>query len=155
MNDQNKKIFKYNMAFYYQSTIFYFAAFIIYTVVRGEFVEDSFRLITRDPIIYFFAIIVLISLISLLYNLFKDRHLEINDIEIAFADRFRRKSFPIQNIVSIKTYSKRSRNKSGKFRLVKIKFSNRRRAVIIRPSDYENVEELLKTFNELKSMLEK
>ena len=68
--ENTKKIFKYNMSFYYQSTIIYFIVFILYVVIRGEFVEDSFKLITRDPIIYFFAIIVSVSLISLLYNLY-------------------------------------------------------------------------------------
>jgi hypothetical protein len=91
--NQNKKVFKYNMSFYYQSTIIYFVAFILYLVIRGKFVEDSFTLITRDPIIYFFAIIVFISVITLLYNLYKKRHLEISSEGMAFINRFREKKF--------------------------------------------------------------
>ncbi len=79
MNEENKdiRIFKYNMSFYYQSTIIYFIVFILYMVIRGEFVEDSFVLITKDPIIYLLGMIVIISLISLLQNLYKNKYMEI------------------------------------------------------------------------------
>ena len=50
------------MSFYYQSTIIYFIAFAIYLLIRGQFVESSYTLITRDPIIYLLAFIVVAHL---------------------------------------------------------------------------------------------
>ena len=155
MNEENKKnVFKYNMSFYYQSTIIYFIVFIIYVVVRGEFVENSFKLITKDPIIYFFAIIVFVSLVSLLYNLYKNRHLEIVGDRILFIDRFKTKFFTIDQIDKIKISRPRRRLNNRAFRTVKIKLKNRRRQVLIRPYDYENDEELLNKLHEIKEKLE-
>src|SRR5690554_6332934 len=133
MEKERIKIFKYNMSFYYQSTIIYFAAFVIYIIIRGEFVEDSFRLITKDPIIYFFGFIVLFSLISLLYNVYKNKHLEISDEEISFVNQFKR----------------------SPLRIIGIKFNTRKRPVVLRPSDYENSNELLSYFIELKNQVER
>jgi len=152
--NQNKKVFKYNMSFYYQSTIIYFVAFILYLVIRGKFVEDSFTLITRDPIIYFFAIIVFISVITLLYNLYKKRHLEISTEGMAFINRFRGKKFRFEDMLSVKISRRKDPTKRSALRLVRIKLKNRKRPVIIRPNDYENENELLKNLQEIKSRIE-
>jgi len=150
----NKKVFKYNMSFYYQSTIIYFIVFVLYVIIRGEFVEDSFTLITKDPIIYFFGFIVFYSIVSLLYNVYKNRHLEISDEEISFVNRFRSKSFKINDIKWIRMSRKRKPFKKSPLRLVGIKFKTRRRPIVLRPSDYENSDELLNFFNELKARIE-
>ena len=151
MNERNKKVYKYNMSFYYQSTIIYFTAFVLYIIIRGEFVEDSFTLITKDPIIYFFAIIVFFSVISLLYNLYKDRYLEISDEEISFVNRYRTKSFKYSDMIQVKVSKKRDPSKKSLLRLVRIKLKNRKRPVVVRLSDYENADELLNFFNDLKA----
>jgi len=157
MNDNAvaKKVYKYNMSFYYQSTIIYFVVFVLYTIIRGEFIEDSFTLITKDPIIYFFAIIVFISVLSLLYNLYKNRHMEVSDEQISFVDRFKRKSFNYDDMIRIKISKKRGPSKRSPLRLIRIKLKNRRRLVVIRPSDYENADELLKFFDDLRIRIEK
>jgi hypothetical protein len=150
MSEGIKKVYKYNMSFYYQSTIIYFTAFVLYIIIRGEFVEDSFTLITKDPIIYFFAIIVFFSVISLLYNLYKDRYLEISDEEISFVNRYRTKSFKYSDMIQVKVSKKRDPSKKSLLRLVRIKLKNRKRPIVVRLSDYENADELLNFFNDLK-----
>lgn len=153
MNDKNN--FKYNMSFYYQSTIIYFIVFVIYLVIRGQFIEDSYTLVTKDPIIYFFGIIVLISLISLLYNLYKNKHLQIADDGIYFIDRFKSRTFLFKEMENIKISKFRRKRLNNKvFQLIRIKLSNRRRPLIIRPYDYENQNELLNRFQEIKQRLE-
>ena len=151
---QVRKIFKYNMAFYYQTTIIYFVVGALYLVIRGEFVEDSFKLITRDPILYFLAIIVIISLMSLLYNLFKNKYIEIDKGGISFVDRFKSRTFKIEKIKSVKFSKQRRSINSKTFRTVKIKINSRVRPILIRLSDYENQDELLTRFEELKSQVE-
>jgi hypothetical protein len=150
----NRTVFKYNMSFYYQSTIFYLAAFILYVIIRGEFVEDSFTLITKDPIIYFFAAIVLISVVSLFYNMYKQRRLEISGSEIAFINRNRTRIFPVADIKEIRMMRERGRMKQNVFRIIRIKMKNRRRPVLIRPLDYENEKKLIEVIEQLKSRLE-
>lgn len=149
-NKENKLVFKYNMSFYYQSTIMYFFVFILYVVIRGEFVEHSFTLITKDPIIYFFAIIVGFTLLALLFNLYKNRHLELSDEGIEFVSRFRQKKFTLDRIENIRI-SRNKRFGKGALKFVRIKIKNRRRPLIIRPYDYENHDQLVKSLLELKA----
>ncbi len=151
----NKTIFKYNLSFYYQSTIIYFVAFLLYVIVRGQFVEDSFTLITRDPIIYFFAAIVLISIISLIYNNFIHRRLEISDRAISFISRSKRKDFPVESITEIKFKRDKGRLKNNMFRIIRLRIKNRQRSIIIRPGDYENEVKLVEMIEELKSRIKK
>jgi len=150
----NPVIFKYNMSFYYQSTIFYLASFIIYVIIRGEFVEDSFHLITKDPIIYFFGFIVLASLFSLLYNIYKNRYVSIESDKISFINRFKTKSISFNHIKRIRITQKREKFNNHALRLIRINLDNRKRPLVIRPYDYENNEQLIKVFFELKSKLE-
>lgn len=151
---ENIKVFKYSMSFYYQSTIIYFTVFALYIIIRGEFVEDSFTLITKDPIIYLFGFIVLYSIISLLYNVYKNKYLEISDEEIAFVNRSKRKSFKVSDIKWIRMSRKRKPSKRSALRIIGIKLNSRRRPIVLRPSDYENSTELLNYFNELKVRIE-
>ncbi len=149
-----KETFKYNMSFYYQSTIIYLVVFALYLVIRGEFVEETFTLITKDPIIYLLGAIVIISLVSLLYNIYKNKYLEIGGEGIAFVTRFGEKKILLDQIKRVKISRQRERIHNHAFRLVRIKLKNRRRSVIIRPYDYENEEKLLRKFELLKARIE-
>lgn len=153
-DDKKRSVFKYNMSFYYQSTIIYFIVFALYLVIRGEFVEDSFKLITRDPVLYFLALIVVISVGALLFNLFKNKYIKISDAGIEFVDRFKTKIIEIDKIKSIRLSKQRRTTHSRTFKTIRIKIENRLRPVIIRLTDYENQDELLKRFEELKSVVE-
>jgi hypothetical protein len=142
------------MSFYYQSTIIYMIVFIVYGIVRGEFYEGSFRIITKDPIIYFFSIIILVSIAAMLFNLYKNRHLEISAKGIAFINRFRTKSIALNEVADIKLFRERKENAARSFRLIRIRLKNRKRPLIIRPYDYENENDLIKDFETLKLKLE-
>jgi hypothetical protein len=123
-------------------------------IIRGEFVEETFTLITKDPIIYLLGAIVIISLVSLLYNIYKNKYLEINEESISFVTKFGEKKILLSQIKRIKITRQRERIENRAFRLVRIKLKNRRRSVIIRPYDYENEDKLLKKFEELKTRVE-
>jgi hypothetical protein len=82
-------------------------------------------------------------------------YIEISDEEIVFADRFKSKSYKIDQVKRIK-FSKQVRtSNSPSFRTAKIKVNAKVRPVIIRFSDYENQDELLLRMEELKSKIEK
>ena len=154
-SQSNRLIFKYNMSFYYQSTIIYFVVLVIYVIVRGEFVEDEFKFIVKDPIMYLLALIVFVSIVSLVYNLYKNKYLEITDNEISFVNRFKRKSFLLKDISSIKISKGQRRINTKAFRLVRIRVLRRKRPLVIRPYDYENEELLMKKIQSIKESLEK
>jgi len=128
----------------------------LYLIIRGEFVEDSFKLVTKDPIIYFLGIIVVVSVVSLLYNLYKNKHLQIGDDGICFVDRFKKRSFLFGEMESIKISKVRLEKESNKaFRLIRIKMKNRRRPLMLRPYDYEKQNELVNRFTELQQRIER
>ena len=151
---KNKSTFKYNMSFYYQSTIIYFIVFAVYLIIRGQFIENNYTLVTKDPIIYLLALIVLVSLFSLIYNLFRNRHIEFNIDGVAFIDKFKSKQINKDDIAYIKLSKDRRYKKSKVLRFIRLKLKSRRRPVIIRPSDYENEHELIKRFHQLKLEIE-
>jgi hypothetical protein len=154
MVNLKKNIYKYNMSFYYQSTLIYLVVFLIYVIIRGEFIEGSYRLVTNDPIIYFFGIIVLVSIIALLYNLYKNKYLEITDDAISFVNRFKTKSILLEQIEYIKLFREREGNANRAFRLIRIILKKRKRPLIIRPYDYENESDLINEFQDLRNKLE-
>jgi hypothetical protein len=143
------------MSFYYQSTIIYFVAFAIYLLIRGQFVESSYTLITRDPIIYLLAFIVIVSLVALFFNLFRNRYIEFSNEGIIFSDRFGSKLIHKNEIKEVKLGKDRRYGKSNALKLVRIKIKTRLRPFVVRPSDYENENELLKKFHQLKLEVEK
>jgi len=154
-NMENQKlVFKYNMSFYYRSTIIYFIVLVLYIVIRGEFVEDSFKLITKDPLLYFLSIIVMSSVLSLLYNLFRNKHIKIGDDGISFIDRFKTRSYKTHQIKQIKFTRQRRTVSTREFKNVRIKINSRIRPILVRLSDYENQDELFKRFEELRSLTE-
>ncbi len=152
---KNKSKFKYNMSFYYQSTLIYFVAFAIYLLIRGQFLESSYTLITHDPFIYLMAFIVVVSLAALLFNLYRNRYIEFNNEGLIFSDKFGSKLIHKNEIITVKLGKDRRYNKSNPLKFVRIKIKSRIRPVIVRPSDYENEEELFKRFHQLKLEVEK
>ena len=122
---KQKSKFKYNMSFYYQSTIVYFIAFAIYLLIRGQFVESSYTLITHDPIIYLLAFIVVISLVALLFNLYRNRYIEFSNEGLIFSDRFGSKLIHKNEIKEIKLGKDRRFGKSNALKLVRIKIKTR------------------------------
>lgn len=151
---KNKSKFKYNMSFYYQSTIVYFVVFTIYLIIRGQFIENSYMLITKDPIIYLLAAIVIVSLFSLIFNLFRNRYIEFDNNGIAFSDKFGSKLISKDEIQNIKLSKDKRYPRSNVLRFIRLKLKSRIRPVIVRPSDYENENELIKRFHQLKIEIE-
>lgn len=153
LENHSSRIFKYKMSFYYQSTIIYFSVFCIYLLIREEFVENSFTLIIKDPILYALALIVIISIASLFYNLILNRHLQVSEQEISFIKRNKKKSFNFKDIKNIKIIRSQNISIGKSSQLIKIAISGRRKPVTIRPSYYENESQLIEIFQSLKNEL--
>ncbi|RJP72060.1 MAG: hypothetical protein C4539_04200 [Ignavibacteriales bacterium] len=149
-NKQGIKIFKYNMSFYYQSTIIYFIAFVCYAILVGQFGVDEFKLITHDPVIYFFALVVLLSIIILLYNLYLRRHIEITENAILFKKGSKEKEIRISDIKSIGMTREKKNYKATAFTVVKIHIKDKRFPITIIPFDFENSHALMEFLVDIK-----
>jgi hypothetical protein len=123
-------------------------------VIKGNFVVDSFTLVINDPILYFLALIVLISILAVLYNLFLNKHIELTENSIAFINRFKERWFGVEQISFIKFFRQRRSTRSKRFRIVRMKINNRIRPIMFRISDYENEDDLYNKINELKTAVE-
>src|SRR3972149_6669823 len=82
-----RTVFRYKLDFYYQQTLIYLVALLLYAGIRGSFVEDQFRLIYRDPIVYIMVLFFLVSLVGLMLNRMRDRKLILEDDHIIFHSR--------------------------------------------------------------------
>ncbi len=149
-----KNRFKYNLNIYYQSTIIYFVAFVLYVIVRGEFVENSFNLILKDPVLYAFGVIVIISVVSLIVNMNRKRFIEIDENQIVIGNKYGSKKINIEDIERVKIFKKKLEKEYSLLRIVRIKLKNKKRTLIIRTSDYENEEKLVEKFNQIKNQIE-
>lgn len=144
-------VYRYNMSIYYQSTIVYFVVMILYALIKGEFLEDRFELIIQDPVIYFFIIVVAVSLIALLYNISLRKHIEVSENAITFSRGKRKKTIKLENIISVKIARDRKHIKSLAFYMVRLYVKNRKFPIAVRPYDYENSAALLSWFRGLKT----
>ena len=150
----NKSVFQYNMSFYYKSTIIYFIVFVLYLIIRGEFVEDSFTLVISDPVLYFLGLIVIVSIAALLYNQMLNKNIEIAGNGIAFINRFKERRFNKEQLVFIKFFRQKGSTRSKRMRIVRIKIENRLRPIMFRISDYENEDDLYNKILEMKTAIE-
>jgi hypothetical protein len=124
---------------------------VLYLVIKGNFVVDSFTLVINDPILYFLALIVIISILVLLYNLFLNKHIELSENGIAFINRIKERRFGLDQIIYIKFFRQRRSTRSKRFRIVRMKINDRLRPIMFRISDYENEDDLYNKINELKT----
>jgi len=150
----NKSVFNYNMSFYYKSTIIYFIVFVLYLVIRGEFVENSFTLVISDPVLYFLGLIVIVSIAALLYNQMLNKNIEIDVNGIAFINRFKERRFNKKQLVFIKFFRQKGSTRSKRMGIVRIKIENRLRPIMFRISDYENEDDLYNKILEMKTAIE-
>ena len=149
-SSNNKSVFKYNMSFYYQSTIIYFVVLVLYLVIRGNFVDGSFTMVVHDPILYFLGLILIVSILALLYNQLLNKQIEVTGNEIAFIDRFKERKFRKDRIIFIKFFRQKGSTQTKRLRIVRIKIEGRIRPIMFRISDYENEEDFYNKIMEMK-----
>ena len=153
-SSNNKSVFKYNMSFYYQSTIIYFVVLVLYLVIRGNFVDGSFTMVVHDPILYFLGLILIVSILTLLYNQLLNKHIEVTGNEIAFIDRFKERKFRKDQIIFIKFFRQKGSTQTKRLRIVRLKIEGRIRPIMFRISDYENEEDFYNKIMEMKLAIE-
>ena len=136
-------VFRYKLDFYYQQTLIYLVALVLYAFIRGNFVEDQFTLIYRDPIVYIMVLFFLVSLVVLLLNLLRDRKLIIEEDRIIFHSRKRERIIRVEDMEWMHIGRERLVQTAGRFQLIVFKIKHRRRIFRIRVGRYERNHELV------------
>ncbi|HLE31807.1 MAG TPA: hypothetical protein VJB38_04275 [Bacteroidota bacterium] len=138
-----RTVFRYKLDFYYQQTLIYLVALLLYAGIRGSFVEDQFRLIYRDPIVYIMVLFFLVSLVGLMLNRMRDRKLILEDDHIIFHSRRGERIIHLNDIEWMHIGRERLVQTAGRFQLIVFKIKDRRRIFRIRVGRYEHNHELV------------
>ena len=72
MNEQ-VKIFKAKLDYYYKLLVIYFVFLVIYSLMRGTFLAKEFTLVFHDPIIYITLFFILYTIAAFLVSLVKSK----------------------------------------------------------------------------------
>lgn len=138
-----KKEFKYKLDFYYQQTLIYLSALVLYAGIRGSFIENQFSFVFNDPIVFIFIIFFLLSLVTLFLNIYRNRKLVVYDDKIVFHSRSMEREIPVADIEWMHIGRERSVQTAGRFQLVIFKVRGRRWSYRIRVGRYERDRELV------------
>lgn len=148
------KIYKYNMMIYYQSFFIYLFALIVYVLLRIQFVGFQFEIILKDPITNLFMIIIAYVILTTVYNFWLKREIVIQENQIVLSSKLKKKIIDIESIIHLSITRERKFQLSGLLRVIKIKIKDYPRTVVIHPLDYENGDDLLAEFSEIRNKVE-
>ena len=148
-------VFKYKLDFYYQQTLIYLVALVLYAGIRGSFVEDQFTLIYKDPIVYIMILFFVVSLIVLILNKIRDRKLIIEDDRIIFHNRYRERQIHLGDIEWMHIGRERLVQTAGRFQLIVFKTKSRLRIFRIRVGRYERDHELVREMERIAERVPK
>lgn len=138
-----KKEFKYKLDFYYQQTLIYLCALVLYAGIKGSFIENQFSFVFNDPIVFIFIIFFFISLVTLFLNVYRNRKLIVYEDKIVFHSRSTEREISLTEIEWMHIGRERSVQTAGRFQLVMFKVRGRRWSYRIRVGRYERDRELV------------
>ncbi len=138
-----QKTFKYKLDFYYQQALSYLLVFLLYAGIKGSFFEDQFRFVFKDPLVYIMMFFVVIALVTLVLNLYRNRRLVITDDRLMFQSRHRERDINISEIEWMHIGREMLVQTAGHFQLIIFKMKGRKRLFRIRVGRYEHDRELV------------
>jgi hypothetical protein len=124
---------------------------VAYVLIRGEFSNEKFVILFKDPIIYIILMFIFFFLIVLISNAVKSKTLIFNVDKIVLKNRFGQRELNKSEILFVKFSRERKRRSEEKsqIRLVKLKLKNRKRQLRIRLSEFNNEKELINEFKNI------
>jgi hypothetical protein len=155
MEHRYEKTFKYKLDFYYQSALIYLVTLVVYGGIRGSLVEQEFRYVMNDPIMYVIVFFVLMSFGALALNAYRQRRLIITDDAIIFKNRFHERRIETNDIEWMHIGREARVQTSGRFQVIVFKLKGRRRLFRIRVGRYEKERELLNEAHRLAEQVPK
>jgi hypothetical protein len=146
------KVFKYRLDFYYQQALIYLVTLILYTGIRGNFIEDRFAFVFHDPILYIIILFVLASFVALILNRVRDRRLIITENKIIFKNRLEEQVIPLDDIDWVHIGRERRVQTGGRFQVIQMRLKRRFRVVRIRVGRYDHEKELVQEMQRISSL---
>jgi hypothetical protein len=153
MTTEQEKVFKYKLDFYYQSALIYLITLILYGGIRGNFVEAKFEYVLNDPVMYVIVFFVLMSFVTLVLNLVRNRRLIIAGNRIVFMHRFHERHVDVKDIEWMHVGRESRVQTSGRFQVIVFKIRNRRKLFRIRVGRYEREKELVNEMNRIAAQV--
>jgi hypothetical protein len=147
------KTFKYKLDFYYQSALIYIGTLILYGGIRGSFIEKKFEYVLDDPLVYVILFFVLMSVITLILNLIRNRRLIITSDAIIFKHRWQEREVKVGDIEWMHIGRESRVQTSGRFQVIVFKLKDRRRVFRIRVGRYEHERELVVEMNRIAALV--
>jgi hypothetical protein len=150
--EEQGKIFRYKLDFYYQQALIYLVTLVLYGGIRRSFVEARFEYLLNDPVVYVIIFFVAISLGILGLNYLRNRRLIVAGESLIFKHRWHERRINASEIEWIHIGREARVQTSGKFQVVVFKLRGMRRLFRIRVGRYEREKELI---NEMTRLAEK
>jgi len=143
--------YKQKLDFYYNLLIIYLVFLVFYVVIRGEFSEEKFSILIKDPILYIVLLFLLFFIMVLLGNVIRAKVLIFESDKIILKNRFGQRELDKSEIILVRFLRERKRFKEDKspIRIVKLKLKNRKRFLRIRVSEFNNEKELINEFKNI------
>lgn len=151
----SKRVFKYNLDFYYKSLALYLITLIIYILIKGKFFQERFEIVVKNPIIYIISIFIIFYLILLIINALRGREIIFEETKLIFKNRFGQREIQNSEILQVRfsREKKRMKEEKSESRIVKLKLAGRRRFLRIKLSDFKNEKELMYEFKNISKKL--
>lgn len=150
--EDGRKVFKYRLDFYYQQALIYLVTLILYTGIRGNFIEDRFAFVFRDPILYIIILFVLVSFVALILNRIRDRKLIVAENRIIFKNRFEEHVIQLDEIDWVRIGRERRVQTGGRYQVIQMRLKGRLRVVRIRVGRYDHEKELVQEMQRISSL---
>ncbi len=145
------KIFKYKLDTYYLQLLMYLITFLIYVFIKGQFIENKFEFIFKDPILLIVVVFILIALFNLILNLFKSKKIVITNDRLILRTRTSEKEILFSEISSIKISKEKKKFSEGRFKIAVVRTQKLSFPLRIKIKRYEKSRELLDEVKRISS----
>jgi hypothetical protein len=153
MENNKERKFSQSIDFYWRSTAVYAVILIIYSLMIGTIEQETLTLKIKDPVVILLSLIIIVTSINMISRYYRQRTIIIGTDYIKFKSRFGSKTYTksqIQEIIFTKEKIFKTRRK---YSIIKIKLLNKRKPIRIRPSAFEDKDEMIAEIHKLEFKL--
>ncbi len=150
MENNKRKEFSQNIDMFWRTIAVYTVVLVVYSVLAGSWEKGTLTLKVLDPIVILLFIIIIVSLLTFASKHYRKKIIQIEHDYIILKSRFGIRKLKRSEIEDIKFTKERIFRTRRKYSVVKIKFINRKRWLRIRPSAFDNPNELIETLQKLR-----
>lgn len=132
-----EETFRHRLDVYYLATIGYVVTLVVYVIVRGTLIGDTFSVVWQDPVVYLLAACSVLALFALIFAAFSTRRVIVGAHELRFRTRFRERVLTPGEIEWIGFRRERPLRGTRTYPAARIRLRGRRRMLRLRPASFE------------------